>query len=402
MNSSNLARELMEQYEYALPFLKTDLKDIRLEASRDVRGSIDLRNGGGGTLEGSLTSDSPALSFSPAYFTGNRVTVEYKFVLGAFKPGDVVDCRIIIISNGGEVCIPVNITITSRSLVTDDGTSLSTLEDFSAYAEANLTEAARVFARKDFGDWLAALPSGVNTELYEHLKFDGNKERAVDNFLVCHGFKGPTKIFLEENYTDITIIPGQKDNINGVLNVKISEKGFVDAEIGLKNNFPWLRVITPKLTAASFDRNGGACLDYVISPTLFRNRRDMAEILIKTSTETFIHKLFVKTLPVLTVNLNRNAYVPGEMGKVIIENNTKSDMVVEIMPRHDFIRFEGKRYLIGARADIPFEVKLAPQRIGALAGADVFFVRSEVMVKTIHKDAVFTRIMEIGICQKLL
>lgn len=397
----NLARELMEQFEYALPLIKASVEEVRLRAARDVRGSFEVRNGGGGTLEGTLVSDQKGMAFSPADFSGNKVMVEYRLALGDYKPGDEIVCKIIILSNGGELSIPVHVTVTPRSLTTDDGVVLATPQDFLAYAQANLVEAARAFARKDFAEWLTALPGGVNMELYEHLKFDANKERAVDNFLVCHGLKERGLLSLETDSADITVQPGQKDMVNGVVGVLLSEWGFVEATAHItthaKEGAPWLRLITSRLTSQSFDKNGAAYIDYVINPTLLGGSRAYADISVKSAGQTLTHRLFVKTLPVLGVNLNKNAFLPSDNGKVVVENNTGADMVVEVMPKHDFIRFEGKRYLIGGRADVPFEVRLAPNRLPAMVGDDVFFIRSEILIKTIHNGNLFTRTLEIGV-----
>jgi hypothetical protein len=80
----NLARELLEQYEYSLPIIKTDKNDIRLETYRDARGEIEIRNAGGGVLEGSIAANLPSLSFSPEQFSGNKIRIDYKFALGPY------------------------------------------------------------------------------------------------------------------------------------------------------------------------------------------------------------------------------------------------------------------------------------------------------------------------------
>ncbi|MCL2703198.1 MAG: DUF5717 family protein [Defluviitaleaceae bacterium] len=393
----DLTRELLEQYEYSLPVIKADKSEIRLETSRDARGSIELRNSGGGALEGSVASNLPALAFAPKQFAGNKARIEFKFNLGAYEAGDVIDGRVFIVSNGGELILPVHITITSRTLTTDDGTALSTLEDFLAYTQANAPEAARTFARKDFGEWLLTMPGNVNLELYEHFKFDSNKERAVDNFLICHGLKRKSELALESSSTDIQVIPGQKDGISGVIGVRRCVDGFVEAAVSTAGAAPWLRLITNRLTASSFDKNGVSCIDYVINPLILDSRRVMADVAVKTAGGQLVHRLFVRTLPVMSVSLNKNAYVMSDTGKVMLENNTGGDLVVEIMPKHDFMKFEGKRYLIGARADIPFEIKLTPQKLALLADRDVFYARTEIMVKTVYGSTVFTRALELGV-----
>jgi hypothetical protein len=388
----DLARELLDQYEYSLPVIKADKTEIRIETSRDARGEIDLRNSGGGTLEGSIASNLPSLSFSPVQFTGNKVRADYRFSLGAHVPGDVIDSNVYITSNGGELIIPVHITVISRSLTADDGTVLSTMDDFLAYAESNPAEAARTFARKDFGEWLSEMPGGaVNVELYDHLRFDANKERAADNFLVCHGLKRKSEITLEQSSSDIHVPPGLKDLVSGVIGVTRETGGFLEASVSVREPAPWLRLITNRLTAAAFDKNGMSCVDYVINPLLLNNRRHMADVLIKTPGAELSHRLFVNVLPVFGANLNKNTYTLTDSGKVIIENNTGSYIKIEIIPKHDFFSFKGKYYLIGGRADIPFEIKLAPNRFSALAERDNFFARSELLIKTVYEGALFTR-----------
>ncbi|MDR1703317.1 MAG: DUF5717 family protein [Clostridiales bacterium] len=400
--SSNLSSELLEQFEYALPMIKADVAQIRIETFRDCRGEINLRNAGGSVLEGSAASNLPAITFTPESFTGNKIELQYRFSSEIYVPGDIIETDIIISSNGGELIIPVHITMTARSFMADDGTALNSLEDFSGFAMNSPAEAARAFVRKDFGDWLAAMPQ-THLELYEHFKFDTVKERAIDNFLILHGMKKRAKLFLDSSETEVPIPARGKEPINGQIYLHRDEWGYVEAEVEVKDKAPWLSVITRRLNSASFGRGhagGGyaAVVDYVIDPALFTEKRARADICIRpVGGAELVHRVNAVMEPALKVRLNKDSFAFADKGQVIIDNNTGGDLVVELTPRHDFIHFQGRRYLISAHAEIPFDVRLTAQRLFSLPERSQMVIASSVLVKTIYNKHIFTRALELGI-----
>jgi hypothetical protein len=392
----DVSAELLEQFEYALPVIKADVSDIRIETFRDSRGEINLKNVGGGVLEGTVASNLSALTFTPESFSGNKTSLQYRFSAEMYVPGDIIETNVIISSNGGELIIPARITLTARSFTADDGTTVSSLEDFSDFAMNSPSEAARAFVRKDFEGWLSSIPA-ARLDLYEHFKFDTVKERAIDNFLILHGLKKKSKLFLDSSETDVSIPAGAKEPINGQIYLHRDEWGYVEAEVLLKDKAPWINVITRRLSSASFGRGEGVA-DYVIDPALFSERRARADVIIRpTGGAELVHRIYVFLEPALSVRLNKDSFGFSDGGHVIIENNTGGDLVVELTPRHDFIRFQGRRYLISARAEIPFEVRLTSQRLFSLPERGALAIKSQILVKTIHNKHIFTRNLDMGV-----
>jgi hypothetical protein len=298
----------------------------------------------------------------------------------------------------------MHIDIISRSLTADDGTVLSAIDDFLMYAESNPAEAARTFVRKDFGEWLSDIRhsregdlTGINIELYDHFKFDTNKERAVDNFLVSHGLKEKSGLSVDQDSSNMRIKPGHKELISGFFNISRETGGFIEAQVSVNESVPWLRLITNKITSSSFDKNGASCVDYVINPLLLRKPRDMADITVKTHNAEHRHRLYVCVMPIFTAYLNKNAFTLLDSGKIIVNNNTGTNIKIEIIPKHEFISFKGRNYLITDRADIHFNINLTQQRFNMLAEKDNFFARSEILIKTVFEGVLFTRVVELAV-----
>ncbi|MCL2407384.1 MAG: DUF5717 family protein [Defluviitaleaceae bacterium] len=394
--------ELLEQYENPLPQIKCDKTAFRLDTARDVYGEFTLTNASaGGLLSGVIESDLPNLSFTPASFSGNKIKVTFKFELGIYQPGDTANARIIVTSNGGEIVLPIYITVIAKTIATDDGTVLATLNDFHTLHSSNAADAAKLFARKDFGDWLSSMPNSasVNIELYNHLKVDANKERAADNFLICHGMKEKARIYTKSSETDITIQPGMQDGINGIIDVLKTAPGFAEADVFIPNCQPWLQLITTKLTDSSFNPGGLGCIDYVIQPTLFTKKRAMATVKINTHDEVYEHKLFVNALPILNSSLSKDTFFLQDSGCIKIINNTTGDLKVEIINKHDFIHFEGRFYLVSKTGEIPFTIKLDAGRFARIANnterggvaRNNEFNRVEITLKTVFNGVLYTQ-----------
>lgn len=391
-----LRQDLLEQFETTLPVIKAGVDRLTIETAGDCHGEITFRNAGGGVLEGTVASNLTALSFSPRDFTGNRASVMYKLAVSDYKAGDVINAVVVVTSNGGELLLPFSARIIAKTLEAPDCPNLRSLEDFGTLTRDNINAAVRLFVKKEFAQWLGSLGCG-HMELYEHFKFDADKERAVDNFLRLHGLKERAVLTLTEPEGSVTLTAGGREAVPGVIKVKRSGWGYTEAFVSA-DKAPWLTIITTKLTRASFSNEVEANIDYIINPELLRGPRAMAEILLRQAAGKDIsYRLLVLTKPVLDARLARVSFDYNDRGTVLLDNNTGNDLVVEIVPSHDYIRLEGKRYLIGAKAEIPFEVRLTAPKLAQFPDRGAGFLEAELLVKTIYNKAVFTRTLRLGI-----
>ncbi|MCL2415671.1 MAG: DUF5717 family protein [Defluviitaleaceae bacterium] len=172
--------------DYPIPKIRVSPSKISLGAYATYEGDFIIENMGAGMLEGRIFSDSDALILPFEEFSGNRVVVHYIINLDGYKIGDYLNWRVIIFSNGGEKVVDFKIEVTAPAIITKDGATISSMEQFLDYVKEQPIAARQLFTQQDFMLWL--FNSGFrNMDLYDAFAADPNKERAVDNFLILNG-----------------------------------------------------------------------------------------------------------------------------------------------------------------------------------------------------------------------
>lgn len=385
----------IEQLEYPLPTIKADVDKLYIEASGSFEGSFWIRNAGGSELNGRITSNSRGLKFLPQNFNGNKIEIKYKFNLDIYKKGDIIQTSALIMSNGGEVIIPVTIHIIAPAVKTKDGDKITSLKDFLFYAKKDPLESRRLFSQKEFMMWLLSI-NYENMDMYEHFNKDPNKERAVDNFLVFNGLKNRAELTLIENKINISIKPFENDPVTGVIPIKLKGWGFIDADVVCQNSLPWLRLMTNKITASDFDENGFFEASFIIYPNLIKKRTvsEKVKLVHKDEEEVYIS---VCREHALNIRLDKNSYSNEDSGKIIVTNNTFKDLMLEIYPKDSFLRFEGKRYLVGANAEIPFSIKFSALQNAQYSLKKQIIIETGIAVRTYINEKRWDKALDVSI-----
>ena len=371
--------DLLEQFEYPLPRLRLSADRIVMETAGGHTGSFWVENAGGSELAGTISSNSRSISFSPAAFRGNKVEIAYALHLDMYKPGDVITTSALIMSNGGEAVVPVEIRVVPPAVRTRDGHSISTLEDFLRYAQTHAVPSRQLFTQPDFMAWLMSIQY-EHMEMYEHLTRDPNKERAVDHFLILNKLKAKSTVSVET--PDITVPVKTNADESGVIVLRRADWGYLDAAFFLSEEIPWLRLGKTRLSAADFGEDGKAEVFFVVTAAQLRKRRQTVRVGVYAEGEPVGEVFITAVRPrALAAAANREAYGYEDEGVLALTNNTGADLMVEIAPMDAFIRFEGKRYFIGEKAEIPFSVRLAGLQAVQASLTKRMSVASEVQVR---------------------
>jgi len=348
---------LLEQFEYPLPRLRLDTEHIVMETSGGHTGSFWVENGGGATLEGTITSNSRSIVFSPASFRGNKVEITYTLHLDIYRQGDVISTSALIMSNGGEAVVPVEIRIIPPAIQTRNGARIASLEDYRRYVQTHPVPARQLFTQHDFMAWLMSIHY-EHMEMYEHLTRDPNKERAVDHFLILNKLKEKSAVTVET--PDIAVTVKAEADETGTIVLRRTTWGFMDVAFFLSEAAPWLRLGKTRLSGANFGDDDRAEVFVVVTASALRKRRQTARIGIYAEGEPVgeIRITAMRPRPLIAA-ANREAYAYEDEGTILLTNNSGADMMVEIAPMDAYVSFEGKRYFIGEKAEIPFTVRLA-------------------------------------------
>ena len=350
--------DAISQLDYPAPVIAADVSHIRAETPAGFSGRFRLTNLGGGELRGSVSSNSGALSFSPADFAGNSVEIEYTFSMDFFRPGEVVESRALILSNGGELSIPVTIAIAPPELAAEDGKKLASLSDYSLYAKENPVASRRLFTRKEFLMWLLNM-NYEQIELYERFAADPNKERAVDNFLILNKLKEKAGVEFSEKNLKVRLRYNENGPVTAYVPLRMTGWGYLNAGLRLRGGVGFLRLGAEKLSSADFDEKGCFAAPFAVYPALIKGRGlNAAEYIELSGAGSGACRVTVIRERIMTCSLSETLFGPRGKGRLIIENNSGKDVKIGVFTKDAFVRFEGRRYIIGARAEIPFEIRL--------------------------------------------
>jgi len=369
--------DVVSLFEYPLPVLSTSLDRIDSESSGHINGSFNVRNKGGGNLAGRILSNSKALTFIPDIFSGRNIVINYHIDISALKPGDELRTSAVVMTNGGEKTIPVTVKIVPTRIETKEGVGLSSLSDFNEYAMDHPVAARSFFMSSDFFSWLTAIQY-PHTDSYEELTKDPNKERALDNFLIISGLKQKSKIIPISKQVTAVINPYDKNIYTGDLRLVRTGWGYLSGGVTLKTKAKWLKMGKDLISARDFDVNNHMTLSFYISPVFLTSPMCGETVAIDGETVS----ICARALHSVSARLSKAYAGFGDSGTVCLNNNTGHDIKVEILPEDTFIRFEGRQYLIGKYAEIPFEIRLTGLQATQLRLLKQPVVRTGVHVRT--------------------
>ncbi len=371
--------DLIHQLEYPLPILKTDTDKLIVETTvLGYKGCINIKNAGGGILNGFILSKNPLIEFENEKFNENKVCVNFNINLDMYKNGDIIQTSIVIMSNGGEKIIPVIIKVVPHEIVTKEDIKIYTLKDFYSYSKKYPIQARRLFTSNEFMMWLINLQFEL-IEIYERLIKDSNKERALENFFILNKMKNKVTLSVEENKIEHEVFENHREIISGEIIVKKSGWGFVDEEISSKYNALWLKIHSSRVTSSDFRDTDKAVITYSIDPILIVKKKVFEKIIIGENTAV---DLRVRVAPVFTAVLKKEFLGFKDTGEIIITNNSKEEIMINVFSKENFVKFECSNHLVGSNARIPFNIKLSPFLMAQMAIKKQPTLSAEIYLKT--------------------
>ncbi len=363
------------EFEYPMPVLALDAEKLVIETAGGYDGEFTITNHGGGTLTGNIIEKSGMLRLSAESFSGNETRVKFSVPEINHKINEVLNTEIIVSTNGGEKIIPVIIRGLPNFLTTRDGLKISELKEFASYAKKNPSAARALFYSQEFMFWL--FNGGYEQmELYDRLVKDSNKERALDNFLVINKLKNKSYLEFSDGHLEFSLPPVKSAARREIIVKKIGW-GYASENLSLLEPKPWINFYPDRLSTESFDENGTARVMLELNASRLSGLYDEAVLCAGQASI----KLGVKRLPFLSATLSKESYSTDDVGKLCVVNNSGADVLVEIETGDGFIKFEGKKYLVGKEADIPFVVRLTAIQLAQLALSKRPLIESFISVK---------------------
>jgi hypothetical protein len=301
-------------------------------------------------------------------------------------------------SNGGEKAIPLIIKVIPASITTPEDIRLASLKDFLAYAKKYPAQARRMFTSPDFMMWLTDMGYEY-MDIFEHLVHDSNKERALENFFILSKLKNRALLSTERKTFYVDIGPEQKDLISGEITIRKTGWGFVEADVVSDDGEDWFAVSPERLTTGMFSHSepepgdDTAVVKYTINTAKLKNKINKATVKITGGISVTV---VAKKKGYITVSANKSCYDAEDSGTLNITNNCGEDIMLDITTRDGFVKFDGKRYYMGATAQIPFSVKLNALQMAQMGLKQRLFFESEIYITTHIGTKVINRTVKVA------
>lgn len=376
--------EIENIIEYPLAKAEANVSKIIVETSCFYTGSFYIKNVGGKKLKGKVFSDTKCISFEPKEFEGNNVLITYSIDTSIYLPGDFIKAKIIAATNGGELKIPLFIKVKPDVLETKDKVKIYSVKDFFNYVKKNPIDARRLLYSDEFLLWLKHT-GFEHMDILETFIKDTNKERALDNFLMLLNFKKKASIITKNKKNEHRIKSYDNSVIEGNVILYKNGSGYIERNIKTQNSDEWIKCDIQKVSSRDFDKNNEYNLKYFIDCSLIKNKYNAAYISIGEDEHILIEVLRENDIK---INLSKETFDFNDEGIIFIENDSGSELMVEVDTDDNFIKFEGKRYLLSKRARINFKIKFTALQLTQFSISKRPFVESKIYLKVIIGDSI--------------
>ncbi len=379
--------DLKEFLEYPLPNIQIDTDKIAINMNEKNSGVINIKNIGGGILSGDIISSTECLILEKEKFSGNDINIEYSVVPSIYSSGEFIKSEIIIVSNGGQIYLPVYITISNFDYLQCGKEKIFTIKDFYHYYLKNHIEAIRIFYSYDFMLWLKNIKY-KHIDVVEEILKDTNKQRAIDNFFILNKLKSRAHIEITQKIFKYKYFTTKLETeIIGIIPLKLIGTGYLEEDILLDCDVDYLVLSKNKITIKDFDENGIYNLEFKILKNKVNSFFERIKILFNKTNENVIIEISRKKP--IEIIFEKDYFTITDRGVLKILNNTDEDVVIEIVPKDTFIHFEGKKYLIAKYTEIGFNVKVTGFLKAQMDFTKKPNIESQILIKAFLSDNIY-------------
>lgn len=284
--------------DYENPKVSVDQEEIEavLMPGELQESSFCVINQGQGRLKGVLYSSSRHLKIKTNMFSGDRTRIVYRVDAGDLKPGETLEVTISIVSNGGEIYLPVKLQVSEQYAMTSLG-KINNIFQFADLVQKNYEEALRLFVSSSFEE-IFLKNDYILRAKYQVLLQGADKNIAMDEFLIAANKK---KAVLLCTKSDKKYYRNFGLDDRDTLVLQKEHWGYLKADITVDSDF--LEFTRTMVTQEDFD--GNTCeISYVICAKKLRAGNNYAVITI-----TSVHNII--RIPVCVYKNHRN----GELVK---------------------------------------------------------------------------------------
>ena len=219
-----------------------------VDRNQPYSGVLCLSTKDGREGKGIVYSSNDKVVVENAGFEGRDVEIPYYVKCEDAAPGEVIEGKFCVVSNGGELEIPYSFRIEAGSHESSIGT-IRNLYQFAQLCQSDSDEAVKLFMASDFAEVYLGEDHALRN-IYEGLIRGSDLKNSMEEFLIAAGRKTPIHIRLAENrrtYEDIT------ENFKDTILLERDTWGYLEVEVAC--DAPFVRLERRSIDADSFSGN---------------------------------------------------------------------------------------------------------------------------------------------------
>lgn len=275
-------------YEYDTPVMYTSGTHIEanIENGTTYRGNFTLTSMDDRAVKGIVYSDNPSVVIDNSVFYGTENVIEYFVNTKGREPGNKIEGRIDIVSNGGEQYIYYSFTVTGDNMESSMG-RIHNMFHFTNLVSTNYDEAVKMFQSDKFQEIFLSNDDRL-AGIYSIISKNKDIPRTIEEFLICthkknpivYGISAPAKEY--ENLTEEF-----RDSISIVRNTW----GYSHLEVNCDKDFVEYNdkiIDSDRFVANKYE------FRYIINPEKCHNGKNYARITFKDNNAQFELLICVK------------------------------------------------------------------------------------------------------------
>lgn len=276
-----LMKEKIDQFakgifKYRQPklLLSEEFIDITVESGSTYQGSFTICNEDGLNMKGVLYSSSRLLYLETDKFVGEKSSIRYHFIADYLNAGEEFHEEISIITDCGEIKIPVTVVVEEPYCETSLG-KLKDMFHFANLAKTDWAEAKQVFKSEKFAK-IVEYYDKQYLPLYQSLIQSSSISQALDEFLVATKKKLAIVIAVDKTQLIYEASP-----YNFMDKLVLSKEGWGYSEIRISTTASFLELERKILWADNFI-NGLCDVNFVVKTEGMKEGRHYGRIRIET------------------------------------------------------------------------------------------------------------------------
>ena len=254
---------------------------VSVEAGKTYSGTIILTNDKKRAMKGVIYSSNRQIRLKEEQFVGEEVILHYTIDVQNHEVLDTIEGNITIISDCGELMIPVKATVVAASLKTEEQ-NLKNLFQFTDLAKEDWARAVSIFKTEEFKEVLLSTEPLRYKEIYRNLLKGRSPSGALEEFLIAIHKKQPIQLSVSrQSFTYEAIQEPILDKI------MITKDLWGYTEIRVSTDTDFIELDHKILWTDNFIGNQYS-LEFKILPDKLRQGKNYGHIYLETALQSFM------------------------------------------------------------------------------------------------------------------